>query len=47
MFNFAKKQIEHLYGEQGLKFFSDYKKVFGEYPPKWFLNNGFYDFKNP
>jgi hypothetical protein len=42
-----KKQIEHLYGEQGLKFYSDYKNVFGEYPPKWFLNNGFYDFKNP
>jgi hypothetical protein len=41
-----KSQIELLYGDQGSKFYSDYYKIFGEEPPKWFLNNGFYDSKN-
>lgn len=41
-----KSQIERLYGDQALKFYSDYQKVFGDEPPKWFLNNGLYDGKN-
>ena len=43
-----KSQIERLYGYQALKFYSDYQKIFGEEPLKWFLNinNGLYDVKN-